>query len=136
MTVYATRSGTGVAQPGEPDPGPTPQAIDISVLAKPTLIASWDLAQEPGMPRSGMHDLDVNASGTRGYKAYYGAHYLGLVPERQGGLRVILYPLPPGHGAHLVQQPVQRVGGRVCSAPAFLRAVRHAPWVADIQIST
>jgi hypothetical protein len=67
MTVYATRSGTGTAEPGQPDPGPTLEAIDISDLKNPKKLASWDLKDEPGMPASGMHDLDVNDDGTRAY---------------------------------------------------------------------
>jgi hypothetical protein len=65
LTVWATRSGSGVADPGEPDPGPTLEAIDITDLANPKKIAQWDLKEEPGMPPSGMHDLDVNDEGTR-----------------------------------------------------------------------
>ena len=42
-------------------------AIDITDLAHPKLLATWDLSQEPGMPKSGMHDLDVNDEGTRAY---------------------------------------------------------------------
>ena len=67
MTVYATRSGTGVPAEGQPDPGPTLEAIDISDVANPKKLASWDLKDEPGMPVSGMHDLDVNDEGTRAY---------------------------------------------------------------------
>jgi hypothetical protein len=68
LTVYATRGGSGQANPGEPPVvGPTLTAVDISDLANPTKIAEWDLSDEPGMPRSGMHDLDVNADGTRAY---------------------------------------------------------------------
>jgi hypothetical protein len=67
VTVYASRSGTGIPNPGEPDPGQTLYAIDLTDLAKPKLITTWDLSQEPGMPKSGMHDLDLNPSGTRGY---------------------------------------------------------------------
>jgi hypothetical protein len=66
-TVWATRSGTGVAQQGEPDPGPTLEAIDITDPKNPRKIAQWDLKEEPGMPPSGMHDLDVNDEGTRAY---------------------------------------------------------------------
>ncbi|MCC7416878.1 MAG: hypothetical protein IT176_07010 [Acidobacteria bacterium] len=66
-TVYVSRSGTGVVQPGERDPGETLYAIDIADLAHPKLITTWDLSEEPGMPKSGMHDLDVNDEGTRAY---------------------------------------------------------------------
>ncbi len=42
-------------------------AVDISDPANPELLATWDLNHEPGMPKSGMHDLDVNEEGTRAY---------------------------------------------------------------------
>jgi hypothetical protein len=67
-TVWATRGGSGAAPAGQPPvPGPALQAIDITDLANPKLIATWELKDEPGMPRSGMHDLDVNKAGTRAY---------------------------------------------------------------------
>jgi hypothetical protein len=52
---------------GDPNRPPALLAIDISDLAHPKQIASWSLADEPGMPKSGMHDLDVNDDGTRAY---------------------------------------------------------------------
>jgi hypothetical protein len=67
MTVYATVSGPGLAPPGEPKRGPALSVIDITDLSKPTLITTWDLSDEPGLPKSGMHDLDVNDEGTRAY---------------------------------------------------------------------
>ena len=42
-------------------------AVDISDLANPKELARWDLAMEPGMPQSGMHDLDMNDAGTRAH---------------------------------------------------------------------
>ena len=59
-TVWATVSGDTAA-------GDALSAIDISDLAHPRLLTTWDLSQEAGMPKSGMHDLDVNADGTRAY---------------------------------------------------------------------
>ncbi|MGE5243961.1 MAG: LVIVD repeat-containing protein [Betaproteobacteria bacterium] len=59
-TVYVTVSGNTAA-------GDALSAIDISDLARPKLLTTWDLSQEPGMPKSGMHDLDVNDNGTRAY---------------------------------------------------------------------
>ena len=53
--------------PGTPKPGPALVAIDVTDLSKPKEIARWDLSDEPGMPKSGMHDLDVNEDGTRAY---------------------------------------------------------------------
>ena len=67
LTIYATVSGAGVTQAGQPKPGPALSAVDVTDLAHPKLIATWDLSDEPGMPKSGMHDLDVNEEGTRAY---------------------------------------------------------------------
>ena len=67
-TVYATRGGSGQAPAGQPPvPGPALQAIDITDLANPKLLATWELSDEPGMPRSGMHDLDMSKDGSRAY---------------------------------------------------------------------
>ena len=49
------------------DTGPSISAVDISDLKNPKRIATWDLKDEPGMPKSGVHDLDLNDAGTRGY---------------------------------------------------------------------
>ena len=49
------------------DTGPSISAVDISDLKNPKLLATWDLKDEPGMPKSGTHDLDLNVSGTRAY---------------------------------------------------------------------
>ncbi len=71
---------------GSPEtPGDALMAIDMSDMANPTLIASWDLSHEPGMPESGMHDLEVNADGTRAYGNY---NYL-VDNEVQQGLVVL-----------------------------------------------
>jgi hypothetical protein len=59
-TIYATVSGAD-------EKGDALSAIDVTDLAHPRLITTWDLSQEPGMPKSGMHDLDVNDEGTRAY---------------------------------------------------------------------
>jgi len=59
-TVWVTVSGDTAA-------GDALSAIDIADLAHPKLLTTWDLSQEPGMPKSGMHDLDVNTDGTRAY---------------------------------------------------------------------
>ena len=66
-TVYATVSSDGKAPEGQPEYGPALSAIDVTDLKSPKLITTWDLRDEPGMPKSGMHDLDVNDDGTRGY---------------------------------------------------------------------
>ena len=65
-TVYVTVSSPGPADPGETR-GPALSVVDITDLAKPTLLTTWSLSDEPGMPISGMHDLDVNDEGTRAY---------------------------------------------------------------------
>jgi hypothetical protein len=62
LTVYAS-SGRGDNDKGRP----SVIAVDISDLANPKELARWDLSMEPGMPESGMHDLDINDAGTRGY---------------------------------------------------------------------
>jgi hypothetical protein len=49
------------------DTGPSISAVDITDLKNPKLVATWDLQDEPGMPKSGVHDLDVNDAGTRAY---------------------------------------------------------------------
>lgn len=41
--------------------------IDVSDPSNPELLTSWDLSDVPGMPNSSVHDLDVNAEGTRAY---------------------------------------------------------------------
>jgi hypothetical protein len=72
-TIYAAATAAAInpqAQPpapGTPRPGPALSAIDVTDLSKPTLLGTWDLSDEPGMPKSGMHDLDVNDEGTRAY---------------------------------------------------------------------
>jgi hypothetical protein len=60
-------TGTGPLAEAAQKQHPSIQAIDISDLAHPKLIATWDLSDEPGMPKSGTHDLDVNDAGTRAY---------------------------------------------------------------------
>ena len=64
-TVYVTVGGSGSRS--EEEIGPALSAVDITDLANPKLFATWDLADEAGMPQSGMHDLDVNDAGTRAY---------------------------------------------------------------------
>ena len=59
-TVWVTVSGSN-------EKGDALSAVDITDLAHPKLLTTWDLSQEPGMPKSGMHDLDVNDAGTRAY---------------------------------------------------------------------
>jgi len=64
----APRVAQGTPQPmGNPNRPPALMAVDISDLASPTQLATWSLADEPGMPKSGMHDLDMNDAGTRAY---------------------------------------------------------------------
>jgi hypothetical protein len=52
---------------GDPNRPPSLMAVDITDLANPKQLATWSLGDEPGMPKSGMHDLDVNDEGTRAY---------------------------------------------------------------------
>ncbi len=66
MAAYATVTSTGnVGSP--PTPGDTLIVTDISDPKNPKALTTWDLSQEPGMPKSGMHDLDFNDEGTRAY---------------------------------------------------------------------
>ncbi len=65
-TIYATALASDRS-----DPVDALMAIDVTDPANPTLITTWDLSQEPGMPNSGMHDLDLSADGTRGYTNTY-----------------------------------------------------------------
>ncbi len=65
-TIYATALSSDVREPVD-----ALMAIDVTDLANPTLIATWDLSHESGMPNSGMHDLDLNADGTRAYTNTY-----------------------------------------------------------------
>jgi hypothetical protein len=75
-TVYVTLSSywdapptpQGTPQPnGNPNRPPAIMAVDITDLDNPKELATWSLANEPGMPNSGMHDLDMNDEGTRAY---------------------------------------------------------------------
>jgi hypothetical protein len=66
-TIYATVTTAGLAPPGQPANGPALSVVDVTDLANPKLLTTWDLSQEPGMPKSGMHDLDLNDAGTRAY---------------------------------------------------------------------
>jgi hypothetical protein len=59
-TVYAVQNG--VDQEGD-----AVQVIDVSDMANPTLLTTWDWTHEGGLQRNASHDLDLNADGTRGY---------------------------------------------------------------------
>lgn len=59
-TIYATINGNTA-------PGDALQVVDVTDMSSPTLLTTYDLSQEPGMPESGIHDLDVNPEGTRAY---------------------------------------------------------------------
>ena len=66
MTAYATVNRN--ADPSQPPvPGDALMVVDVSDPKNPKTLTTWDLSQEPGMPKSGMHDLDFNDEGTRAY---------------------------------------------------------------------
>jgi hypothetical protein len=71
LTIYATVTSAtnpqAKPQPGAQPDGPALSAIDVTDLKNPKLLGTWDLSDEAGMPKSGMHDLDVNDAGTRAY---------------------------------------------------------------------
>lgn len=48
-------------------PGPALYVIDASDRDNPTMIATWDMSDEPGGRLSGLHDVDVSPDGTRLY---------------------------------------------------------------------
>lgn len=46
---------------------PTLMVVDASDKDNPFLITTWDLRDEPGMPESSAHDMDISPDGTRIY---------------------------------------------------------------------
>ncbi len=60
-------------------PGPSITVVDASDRDHPVLLTTWDLSDEPGMPESGVHDLDLSPDGTRAY--------LNIRTPRPGGGR-------------------------------------------------
>ncbi len=65
-TIYATALASDRS-----DPVDALMAIDVTDPSQPNLIATWDLSHEPGMPNSGMHDLDLSSDGNRAYTNTY-----------------------------------------------------------------
>jgi hypothetical protein len=60
--VYATQNSA--TRPGNP---PAISVIDASDKANPREITRWDLSDEPGMPHTAVHDLDISPDGRRAY---------------------------------------------------------------------
>ena len=57
--IYATVDSFGA--------GPSLTVVDASNRDNPVLLTTWDLSDEPGMPDSNIHDMDISADGTRLY---------------------------------------------------------------------
>jgi hypothetical protein len=52
---------------GVTEPGPSVTVVNASNRDNPVLLTTWDLSDEPGMPVSAVHDLDISPDGTRAY---------------------------------------------------------------------
>ena len=70
---------TGEAILTGPAPGPSLTVVDASDPTKPTLLTTWDMSDEPGQLKSGIHNLSISADGTRAYVAGY-----QLTPDGHG----------------------------------------------------
>jgi hypothetical protein len=68
------------------DPGPSLFVVDASTRDNPTLIATWDLADEQGGLMSGLHDIDISPDGTR---VYGNVHVEGGHANSMGGLVIL-----------------------------------------------
>jgi hypothetical protein len=87
-TVYAS-DYTGAAF------GQVMHIVDVSDMSNPRLLKRWDPSEEPGSVHYGVHDLEVNADGTR---VYLGAEtagsaqgaLLGGPPSNDGPSMVVL----------------------------------------------
>src|SRR4051812_43469935 len=77
---------TGTAILTGDSPGPAISVIDASNRDNPVLLTTWDLADEPGMPKSGAHNWSSSADGTRLYVA---AQVLTPDGKGAGGLAVL-----------------------------------------------
>jgi hypothetical protein len=77
---------TGVAILASPNPGPTLTVVDASNRDNPTLLTTWDFSDEPGQPKSGLHNLSFSADGTR---AYVAAQHLTPDGKGVGGMVIL-----------------------------------------------
>ena len=77
--IYATVNGAD-------DAGPALTVVDASNRDSPLLLTTWDLSDEPGMPESGVHDLDISPDGTR---AYINIRTLSPAGGVDGGLAIL-----------------------------------------------
>lgn len=66
--------------------GPSVLVVDAGDRANPTLLTTWDLSDELGMPESAVHDLDISEDGTR---AYLNLHAEGPNGEEQEGMAIL-----------------------------------------------
>jgi len=76
---------TGVAIFTGPAPGPALTVVDASNPSNPTLLTTWDMSDEPGQLKSGMHNLSISADGTRAYLAAY-----QLTPDGNGKAGLVI----------------------------------------------
>jgi LVIVD repeat-containing protein len=67
-----------------PAPGPAISVVDASNRDNPVLLTTWDLSDEPGMPESAVHDLDVSPDGTRAY-----VNIIRTAQSADGGLAIL-----------------------------------------------
>ncbi len=72
-------------------PGPSLMVIDAKDMAHPTLLTTWDLRYDPGMPKSAAHDLSIlggddalAGDGTRIYVNIVLSQPIGLPTTRNG----------------------------------------------------
>jgi hypothetical protein len=66
--------------------GPSILVVDAGDRDNPTLLTTWDLSDELGMPESAAHDLDVSEDGTR---AYINLHAEGPGGEEMNGTAIL-----------------------------------------------
>jgi len=72
-------------------PGPSIMVIDVQDMAHPRLLTTWDLSDEPGMPKSIAHDLSIlgeddalAGDGTRIYVNVQLSQAISFPPTRNG----------------------------------------------------
>jgi len=87
--IYVTNFG-GSPAPSTP-PGPSIMVIDAHDMTHPQLLTTWDLSDEPGMPKSIAHDLSIlgeddalAGDGTRAYVSVQLSQPISFPPTRNG----------------------------------------------------
>jgi hypothetical protein len=63
--IYATQNSPSRAV--SPEKPPALSVIDATDKSNPVLLTTWNLSDEPGMPRAAIHDLDISPDGRRAY---------------------------------------------------------------------